>query len=53
MRKDREIQGIEYKAKYFEEYVDEDSKEKGGYKYVRDYWEDRRKGDWSHMDDLF
>jgi hypothetical protein len=52
MRKDREQMGIEYKAKYFEEYIDEDTKEKG-YKYVRDYWEDRKRGDWSHMEDLF
>jgi hypothetical protein len=52
MRKERESRGIHYKAKYFEEYEDPDSKEKG-YKYVRDYWEDRRKGEWSHMDDLF
>ncbi len=43
---------MEYIAKYFEEYMDPESKEKG-YKYVRDYWEDRKKGDWSHMDDLF
>jgi hypothetical protein len=52
MRKAREINGEEYHCKYFEEYIDEDSGEKG-YKYVRNYWEDRKKGDWSHLDDLF
>lgn len=52
LRKERESKGIEYKPKYFEEYVDPDTGEKG-YKYVRDYWEDRRKGDWSHIEDIF
>jgi hypothetical protein len=52
MRKDKETLGIEHKAKYFEESVDPDSGERY-YKYVRDYWEDRRQGDWKHMEDLF
>jgi hypothetical protein len=52
MRKDRETQGVEHYAKYFEEYIDPESGEKS-YKYVRDYWEDRKKGDWSHHEDLF
>ena len=52
MRKEREMQGREYKSRYFEESYDEESGEKF-YKYVRDYWEDRRKGDWSHLEELF
>ena len=52
MRKDREMQGLEYKSRYFEEAFDEESGEKY-YKYVRDYWKDRKKGDWSHLEDLF
>jgi hypothetical protein len=52
MRKEREQSGHEYKSSYFEEYVDPDTGEKG-YKLVRDYWEDRKKGDWSHLENLF
>jgi hypothetical protein len=52
MRKERESLGIEYKSQYFEEYTDPDTGEKG-YQCVRDYWEDRKKGDWSHVQDLF
>jgi len=52
MRKDRESKGLEFQSKYFEEYIDSDSGEKG-YKYVRDYWEDRRVGDWSHLEEIF
>jgi hypothetical protein len=37
MRKHREMQGHEYKSRYFEEAFDEESGEKY-YKYVRDYW---------------
>lgn len=53
MRKNRENQGREYVSKYFETYIDEDSGEKG-YRYgIRDYWADRKKGDWSHLEDIF
>ena len=52
MRKDREMQGHEYKSRYFEEAFDEESGEKY-YKYVRDYWQDRKNADWSHLEDLF
>lgn len=52
MRKEKEALGIEHTPIYFEEYTDPDTGEKG-YKHVRDYWEDRRKGDWSHIPDLF
>ena len=41
MRKDREQTGEEYECKYFEEYTDPASGEKG-YRYgKRDYWKDR------------
>lgn len=52
MRKEKEALGIEHKAQYFEEYTDPDTGEKG-YKYFRDYWEDRKNGNWSHIIDLF
>lgn len=52
MRKEREASGIEYKSKYFEEVVDEDTGEKT-FKFVRDYWEDRKKSDWKHLDEIF
>jgi hypothetical protein len=52
MRKEREQRGIEYSAKYFIEDTDPESGEKY-FKYSRDYWSDREKGDWNHMDDLF
>ena len=52
MRRDREALGKEYHSRYFEEYIDEDTGEKG-YKYVRDYWEDKKKGDWSHLEEIF
>jgi hypothetical protein len=53
MRKDNEEAGVEYVAKYFEEYTDPETGERG-YKYGRrDYWADRKKGDWAHLDDLF
>ena len=48
----KEMEGIIYKSKYFEEYVDPESGEQG-YKYIRDYWTDRKNSDWSHMEDLF
>lgn len=41
MRKEREQNGVSYEAKYFEEYIDSDTGEKG-YRYgKRDYWKDR------------
>lgn len=53
MRKEREARSEEYKSRYFEEHIDEDTGEKT-YKYgVRDYWEDRKKGDWSHLERIF
>lgn len=53
MRKERETAGIEYECKYFEEYTDPDSGEKG-YRYgKRDYWTDRKNKDWKHLDDIF
>lgn len=53
MRKDRETKGAEYQSTYFEEYFDEEAGEKG-YRYgVRDYWSDRSKGDFSHLEDIF
>lgn len=52
MRKDRELQGREFKSRYFEQQVDEDTGEPT-YKYIRDYWADRSKGDWSHLEEIF
>ncbi|TNV71218.1 hypothetical protein FGO68_gene15187 [Halteria grandinella] len=53
MRKERETQGREYQSKYFEEYFDEESGEKG-YRYgIRDYWQDRNKGEFSHLEEIF
>ncbi len=52
MRKEREANHIEFKSRYFEQHVDEDSGETT-YKYIRDYWEDRRKGEWTHLEEIF
>lgn len=52
MRKLKEQQGIDHKPKYFEEYIDPESGEKG-YKYTRDYWTDRTKANWAHLEDIF
>jgi len=52
MRKENEIKGLGDKPKYFVECIDEDTGEKG-YKYVGDYWGDRKKKDWSKLDDIF
>lgn len=53
MRKAREEAGTEYECKYFEEYTDPDSGEKG-YRYgKRDYWADRKNKNWSHLEDIF
>lgn len=51
-RKEREARGEQYEAKYFQEFVDPVTGEVG-YKYVRDYWEDRKKREWGHLDKLF
>jgi oxysterol-binding protein 1 len=51
-RKKREQERIEWKPNYFEEYIDEETG-MTEYKYIRDYWEDRRKRNWVHMPDLF
>lgn len=48
MRKEREALGEEYKSLYFEEFTDPITNEKG-YKYVRDYWEDRKNQNWAHI----
>jgi hypothetical protein len=47
-----EANGEQHIAKYFEEYMDPESKEKG-YKYVKDYWADRDKKNFAHFEDLF
>lgn len=53
MRKEREDNGIKYEPKYFFEATDSDTGEKI-YKYgKRDYWEDRKKQNFSHLEDLF
>lgn len=53
MRKEREEKGLTYEPKYFVEAADPDTGEKI-YKYgKRDYWEDRKKQDFSHLEDLF
>ena len=51
-RKEKETLGEHYYAKYFEEYEDPESGEKG-YKYVRDYWADRKNKNWAHLENLF
>jgi hypothetical protein len=53
MRKEREEKGIKYEPKYFYEHIDEDTGEKM-FKYgKRDYWEDRKKHDFNHLDEIF
>ncbi len=52
MRKEREVKGYLYKPKYFELYNDPITGEEG-YKYVKDYWSDRHKSNWGHLDELF
>lgn len=52
LRKEKEQNGIHHKAKYFEEYFDDESGEKS-YKYCRDYWQDRKTKNWGHLDELF
>ena len=46
--------GNDYVPHYFSKTWDEDSQEEI-YKYGlnRDYWQDRKKKDWGHLDDLF
>ncbi len=52
MRKKREAEGIEWKAYYFEEYQDPESGEVY-YKYIRDYWKDRKEQMWEHLQEIF
>jgi len=52
MRKEREASGREFTSRYFAQLPDEDTGEPT-YKYIRDYWEDRSKGDWSHLEEIF
>lgn len=53
MRKEREELGQQYEAKYFFEDTDPDTNEKM-YKFgKRDYWEDRKSKNWSHLESLF
>lgn len=47
-----ELEGTEYKAVYFEQYVEPLTGEIG-YKYVRNYWEDRKAKNWGHLPDLY
>ena len=42
MRKEREENGVVYSAKYFELFTDPYTGEEG-FKYCKDYWEDRVK----------
>lgn len=53
MRKEKEEKGIKYEPKYFYEDTDPDTGEKIFRYGRRDYWEDRRKQDWKHLEDLF
>ncbi len=52
MRKEEAANGVEHQPKYFQEYLDPESKEKG-FKYVRDYWSDRESGKWDHLQSIF
>lgn len=46
--------GNDFEPKYFEKKVDEDTKaEYFAYGTKRDYWADRKKADWAHMEDIF
>lgn len=56
-RKKRAEDGTEFMPKYFKKIQDPDSKE-DYYAYgpehgMRDYWVDRRKQDFAHMEDLY
>jgi len=47
-----EANNQKWESRYFKKEVDPDSGETF-YAYCRDYWVDRRKGDWSHLRDIF
>eukprot|EP00352_Strombidinopsis_acuminata_P000567 CAMPEP_0176339594 /NCGR_PEP_ID=MMETSP0126-20121128/896_1 /TAXON_ID=141414 ORGANISM="Strombidinopsis acuminatum, Strain SPMC142" /NCGR_SAMPLE_ID=MMETSP0126 /ASSEMBLY_ACC=CAM_ASM_000229 /LENGTH=115 /DNA_ID=CAMNT_0017683291 /DNA_START=1587 /DNA_END=1934 /DNA_ORIENTATION=+ len=47
-----EAEKLQWVARYFKQEIDSDTGETY-YAYCRDYWEDRRKGDWSHLRDIF
>jgi len=51
-RKIRETENIKWAPKYFKKYNDPDTGLEE-YKYTNNYWEDREKGNWSHLPDLF
>ena len=51
-RKKFEKEGREFKPKYFEEHLDENTEEKC-YLFNRLYWEDREKRDWSRIEKLW
>lgn len=48
----RQERNEQHKAKYFEQIEDQDTGEVY-YKFSRDYWQDREKLDWQHLDNLF
>ena len=52
--KDMDYQESEYKARYFEK-EDEESNSNGivSYKYLKNYWEDRKQHNWDNMPNLF
>lgn len=52
MRKKREQEGIESKPAYFEGYIDPITGVQE-FKYINDYWEDKKNKNWSHLPDLF
>ena len=52
MRKAREKAREKWKPRYFEEEADPATGEKS-FRYVRDYWEDRRQGNWEHLHEIF
>jgi len=52
-RKEEEKSGIPFEAKYFTQEVDDDTGDKLWKYGRRDYWEDRKKGDFAHLEDIF
>ena len=52
MRKEREKRGEKWRARYFEEEEDSKTGEKS-FRYVRDYWADRKTGNWGHLENIF
>jgi hypothetical protein len=51
-RKEREADGIEWKPVYFEEKVDEITKE-NSFVFTGQYWKDREEQNWSKLSDIF